>query len=75
MEKVLMLIVHCQNAYNYKLWNAECVSGENWRRADAQALTALYETKKLWNAECVNCEDWRRAEAGLLSLEVPENST
>ena len=34
-----MLIVYCQNAYNYKLWNVECVNCEDRRRAVAGLLS------------------------------------
>ena len=53
------------------VWTVKTEEGQ----VEAQALTALCETKKMWNAECVNCEDWRRAEAWTFELEAQENST
>ena len=68
---------------NAEVRNAECVNCEDWRRAEAQALTALCETKKVWNAECVNVwtvktEEgqrsdfwvWRRKRTQLKEMEV-----
>ena len=69
------------------VWTVKTEEGqrncEDWRRAEAQALTALCETKKVRNAECVNVwtvktEEgqrsdfwvWRRKRTQLKEMEV-----